>query len=196
MKKFLLSILFLSLAIGLNAAETPQKNLNSKDPLQIKLYAENNDKKIIDTVSVATPLVKIYQKDDWIKVGNPKDGTVGWINQKQYQEAKKNLNTLNVQEIFISRTLGKDKQSEDKLVVYQNGQPVSEKEAKEIYKNMKKQLEAQQEYWDTFTQNIMNSQNQMLTDFFRVPYWTQPAWPLIPVVIIENKEMDSATPKN
>lgn len=195
MKKFLLSIFLLSIALGLSAAEMPQSSaVKAEHSAKIKLYAEDSDKKVIDTLSPNTHLIKIYQKGDWIKVGNPKDGAVGWVNEKQYQKTLAELNQPNIQEIFISRTTDKNNPSQDKLVVYQNGKPVSEKQAKEIYKNMKKQLEEQQKYWNTFHQNMVASQNQMLTDFLDAPFFAQPAWMPIPIVVIE--KIDSANNKN
>ncbi|MCD6046141.1 MAG: hypothetical protein K0R48_1304 [Gammaproteobacteria bacterium] len=186
MKKFLLSILFLSITLGLNAAETAQPPATKKeDSIKINLYAEDNDKKVIDTLPPTARLIKIYQKGNWIKVGNPKDGTVGWINEKQYQEMLAQLNQFTVQEIFISRMADGNSHPKNKLIVYQNGKPVSEKEANEIYKNLKKQLEEQQKYWDKFKQDMIASQNQMLEGFYENPFFTHPEWIPIPVVVIE-----------
>lgn len=189
MKKFLLSILLLSLTFGLKAAEIPQRDTAKKeDAVKISLYAEDNDKKVIDTLPLTTQLIKIYQKGDWIKVGNPKDGTVGWINQKQYQKMIADMNHFNIQQIFISHTTGKNSQPENKLVVYQNGNPVSEKEAKEIYNSMRKQLDAQQEYWTRFNQNMIASKHQMLEDFLENPFFTQSVGLPLPVIVIEKND--------
>ena len=174
MKKFLLFIIILVTTLVLNAAETSTKsNSNKQDSSKIVLYAEDNTQKIIETLPLSTHLIKIYQKGDWIKVGNPADGTVGWVNQKQYQEAIDSLNKPSVQQIFISQTQDKSNKPQMKIVVYQNGKRVSEKEAKEMYDNVRLQLQEQQQYFNAWRQNISYNQKQIWADFLQDPFFAQ-----------------------
>lgn len=200
---FLKSLLILSLLntpFSLSAAETdPPTNSaaakeSSAEPT-ITLYANDNDKNIIKTLSPSTRLIKIYQKGDWIKVGNPEDGTVGWINQKQYQQALEAFYKPNIQEIVISQTTDKNNKPQIKIVAYKNGKPISQKEAEALYENVKKQQAAQAEYWEKFSKNMVNIQNSMMKEFFENPFFTQPMTIPLPVIVVE-KEDNSTDKKN
>ena len=49
-------------------------------PTALNLHAQPNvQSNIVETLPSASPLVTIYQKDGWSKVGNPTNGKTGWI---------------------------------------------------------------------------------------------------------------------
>lgn len=121
----------------------------------IKMYESEEGKKIIADVSPAIHLIEIYRKGEWIKVGNPKDGSVGWVNQKQYLEAIDAFNKPDIQTIFISKTLNSDKKPQINIVAYKNGEPVSKEEADKLYKKFKVQEAAQKKQWDVFNNQMI-----------------------------------------
>lgn len=184
---FLCGLLGISLTASA-AVQIPQKSDLSADTHstpQVILYESNNDKKIIQTLPPTVRLVRIYQEGDWIKVGNTTDGTVGWINRLQYQKTLEAFNQANIQEIFISQTMDKDHKPQIKIVAYQNGKPISEKEAQSLYDKMKKQQKLQAQYWQALNQNMLYWQDHMLSDFFQDPFFNQTALLPIPIMVIE-----------
>jgi hypothetical protein len=53
-------------------------------PTALNLHAQPNvQSNIVETLPSASPLVTIYQKDGWSKVGNPTNGKTGWIENNQ-----------------------------------------------------------------------------------------------------------------
>lgn len=184
---FLCGLLGISLTASA-AVQIPQKSDLSADTHstpQVILYESNNDKKIIQTLPPTVRLVRIYQEGDWIKVGNTTDGTVGWINRLQYQKTLEAFNQANIQEIFISQTMDKDHKPQIKIVAYQNGKPISEKEAQSLYDKMKKQQKLQAQYWQALNQNMLYWQDHMLSGFFQDPFFNQTTLLPIPIMIIE-----------
>lgn len=187
--KNIIATVLLGAALTLQAAEKPQINnatITKEKALQVILYASNDKNKIIKTLPPTTHFVTIYQKGDWIKVGNTEDGTVGWINKKQYQTAINTFNQPNIQQIFISKTVDKNNKPELKIVAYRNGKPVSEKEAKALYADMQKQEKLQEEYWKQFNQNMIHWQNIMLNNVFQDPFFNNPIMMPMPVIVVEN----------
>ncbi len=52
-------------------------------PTALNLHEQpNTQSKIVETLASASPLIPIYQKDGWSKVGNPTNGETGWIESK------------------------------------------------------------------------------------------------------------------
>src|SRR5262245_23369086 len=49
----------------------------------LNLYEQPDAKsKITSTVSKGQPLIPIYFQNDWVKVADPSNGNVGWVNSK------------------------------------------------------------------------------------------------------------------
>lgn len=133
----------------------------------IKIYESEDGKKIIDNASPTTHLIEIYKKGEWIKVGNPKNGNVGWVNKKQYQEAMDEFNKPDIQTVFISKSMNADKKPQINIVAYKNGQPVSKEEADKLYKHFKDQEEIQNKQWETFNRQM---RQQWQGNFYRLFY--------------------------
>lgn len=63
----------------------------------INLYQEpQTTSKIVGTVDTASGVVSIYspKKSDWVKVGDPKNGMVGWVKKTDLGDAKINFNIM------------------------------------------------------------------------------------------------------
>ena len=158
------------------------------EPQKILLYASDNEKQVLRTLSPTAALIEIYKKNGWIKVGDPKDGTIGWINQKQYQKAIDHFNTPNIQEIFISRTRNENEKPEIRVVAYQNGEPISNEKARAIYEKIKKQQALQEQYWRDFNKQITHCQKTMLNNFYHDEFFNQLIWMPAPIVVVKNED--------
>lgn len=181
----------LSMALTAAATEkTQQKSdaMGAYSAPQVILYESNNDKKIIQTLPSTVNLVRIYQQGDWIKVGNTADGTVGWINKLQYQKTLEKPDQANIQQVFISQTVDKDNKPQVKIVAYQNGKLMSEKEVQSLYDDIKEQQKLQAQYWQELNRNMIHWQNQISTSFFQDPFFNQMMPLPMPIVIIEKSD--------
>lgn len=161
--------------------QTPKKELDT-----VKLYQEASDtSNVLATINLEQRLVPFYKKGDWIKVGDPSNGQVGWINKEQYRNAMNNIVKQSVQTIYIEQN--DENNGKPQITVYQNGQKVTGKQADEIYKQVQKQQENMQAHFMMMQKsmnNWMNQQMQMLnspmTEFSNLPV-------LQPIIIVENK---------
>jgi hypothetical protein len=133
---------------------------------QVKLYKTPHlNADILAKIKPDKRLVLIIQKGKWIKVGDPTDGTVGWINEKQYDRAVQNFYRPNVQTIFIRSDRDSSGQSKVDVVVYRNGEKLSGTEATTYYEQVKaqqgKDLKAMQAANRTMEQLMIRQMKQM-----------------------------------
>ncbi|MCF6777330.1 hypothetical protein L3V83_12235 [Thiotrichales bacterium 19X7-9] len=141
----------------------------SKEVDRVNLYAKANSDQVIKQVSPSTKLIKVYQKDGWVKVGDPQDGRVGWVNLKQYNQALEAFYQPDIQTVFISRSIGKDHKPQLNVVAYKNGKQVSEKEAQALYQKLKHKQNKEMKQWQSFNQELLDLQRDIWQD-------TQPDW--------------------
>ena len=156
------------------SAMASSTTLSQEESQKIMVYVSDNEKQLLRTLSPTAPLIEIYKKNGWIKVGDPKDGTVGWINQEQYQKAIDHFNIPSIQEIFISRTRDKNGKPEIRVVAYQDGEPISNEKAQAIYEKVKKQQARQERYWHEFNKQIAHW--TMLNSFYHDEFFNQLIW--------------------
>ncbi|MDF1757815.1 MAG: hypothetical protein P1U74_05915 [Legionellaceae bacterium] len=147
------------------ANEAPVKENTGVSTIQI--YESEDGNKVIENAKATTPFIKIYQKGDWIKVGNPENGNVGWINHKQYQKAMSEFNKPDIQTIFISKSVNADNKPQVNIIAYKNGKPVSKEVADELYKKFKHQEDLQNKAFEDFNHKMLN---QWHGKFYRLFY--------------------------
>lgn len=167
-------------------ATHPAKKIEAgKTTTEIKLYAENTDSsKVLAKVDVSQRLVPFFNKGKWIKVGDPTNGQVGWINKEQYRKAMNDAIHQSVQTVYVEQNVVKGKKPE--ITVYQNGQKLTGKHADEIYKNVQKQQAQMQKRFARFQKRMNHwSHEQMQTmDNSMMNF---PMMPMMqPIVIVEN----------
>lgn len=164
MKKFkcvfvvLLAVFSLTTVTTLFAAEkaVEKKAAEKKSVVTtIHLYASPEaSAKIIKELPATTNLVGIYQKGNWMKVGDREDGSTGWINLSQYHQARNSLYDrtvqINSESIYIHEE--KDKNGKTNIVAYKNGKKLSDADAKKLYQHMQEQ--GRQE-WDAMQHELM-----------------------------------------
>ena len=139
----------------------------------VLLYAQPNRKKIVQKLPAFSRLVVILRKGEWVKVGNPSDGTVGWVNINQWRDAQHQsfLASSNVQSLYIDH-------HGDKLVVYKNGKKLPHKEAEQVYKHWQaqqlRQQRAMRHYFRGFDRMMyrdMRQMHEMMHEMMDEPLW-------------------------
>ncbi|PIQ43441.1 MAG: hypothetical protein COV52_04685 [Gammaproteobacteria bacterium CG11_big_fil_rev_8_21_14_0_20_46_22] len=88
--------------------------------------------KIVSHIALDAPIVPIYEKGDWLKVGNTHNGQVGWVNLKQYQALKQKAMRPVVKTITVTRV--QQHGQPESLVVYENGRRVKGEKAQKLYR--------------------------------------------------------------
>ncbi len=137
--------------------------------VQINMYAEPTLRaKIVQSITPAERLVPIFRKGEWIKVGDPKDGSVGWINHDQYRKAMEAFYQPNFQTVFIRTQRDKNGKPVTSIVAYKNGKKLSEKDADALYKKIRQEQandaqNMQRLFWDM--DNMMEQQEREMHQF-------------------------------
>ena len=151
-KNIIMSVVFLGIvSTGVYAVtadkSSQQSNLTKKNQ-EIHLYTSaSTSSKVIQDYPLTKSFVVIYQdpkNKDWFKVGDQKNGQVGWISNTQYNQAVSNYQKslynedhFKTQSVYITETRTKDNKPKMNIEVYQNGKKLSDKEAQKVYKNIK-----------------------------------------------------------
>lgn len=132
----------------------------------------------VEQIPPQVKLIEIYRQNNWVKVGDPTNGKVGWLTDIAYQVSQTSV----AQIVFLQIKPGNN--STENIVAYRNGQKLSEADAKKIYT----QLSQQQTQFNQQIVQFQNSMNQLMTQFDNSAI----AFSLIPimpsVVVIGNKQ--------
>lgn len=190
----LASLIFIQVQAASNTGNTGQKSLapssqpqatpvksteaSTSSQTQILLYSDPKNGKILKNLPPHTELIPIFQQGDWVEVGNPADGQIGWINIKQYQEARENYFRPDIQTIYIHTTNDQKGKPTLNVIAYKNGQPISQQEAQKLYQQMKQE---QARHMKSMQQFYRSMHHMMERDFFDDekmgnPYWMNPPW--------------------
>lgn len=111
---------------------------------QVNLYqSPDTGANVLQKITPGQKLIPIFHRKDWVKVANPQNGDVGWINLNQYQEAQDNYFQPQIQTFFLRKEKDEQGKSTVNVVAYRDGKKLTGKEAKELYEQMSKQQTAQ-----------------------------------------------------
>lgn len=122
---------------------------------KVNLYAKPMaSAKVVATYKPNHAFVPIFRKGEWLKVGMPKDGTVGWINMKQYRKAYNAWYQPKMQTVFIRSEQDKDGKPVVNVVAYSNGKKLDEKQARALYKRMQKEQRAEMHSMQQFNHQM------------------------------------------
>ena len=191
MKQSLLISAILAASIGLGYTAITfahdakaTKNSDVKTNIQqFNLYKAANKNDVLQKIPVkGHHLVPIFRQGDWLKVGDPKNGDVGWVNLPQYHQAIDEQLHPNETSFFFSQTTDKDGKSH--IVAYKNGKKLSEKEAKDLWRQSEKDQATQ---WHRFHREMTALQQQserMFNDPFFHQGWGGPTYFAPPSVIV------------
>lgn len=140
---------------------------NQDQNTEVLLYEEPNTNKVIQKLSpdiFENELIPIYKKGDWIKVGISSNGQVGWINTRQYDEARENYYRPDIQTVFIQKKSDEKGKPSVNIVAYKNGKPLSQPEAAKLYQKLRDDQE-----------NQLENMRKTSRDFFDMEpfYWVE-----------------------
>lgn len=148
----------------------------ARDSKPLNLYEQPDTKaKTVATVAAGQPIIPIFTQGDWIKVADPSNGNVGWIE-------KKILNDQNYPSLLI-KTFGentKDKTSSGYQMIEIN------LPNKEQMQNLMQNFQTQQKQFQQLFNQIMQ---QNVTDFNRMLNAQPEIVPILqPILIAPDKE--------
>jgi hypothetical protein len=135
----------------------------SREPLFPLALHEKADSaaKPVDHIPVAQKLIPIYRQKDWIKLGNPQNGKVGWAKYDRYQQwlhwgkAKtKPIIKPFIQSVVITVTEKTDEKGDAQIIAYKNGKRLSDQEAKKLLKQVHQQQHNLQKRFDRLQKNM------------------------------------------
>lgn len=140
---FVASVL-LVVAIGVSASVTSKAPKVPRLP-QVAVYAKANSKKVLFKRPLGYRFVPFFKEKQWLKVGDPQGGQVGWVNLQQvqsmrqrYVEARRQYLKHHSQShsvVIFSETRGDGKHQVTKVDAYKNGKRLSNKDAKSLYQS-------------------------------------------------------------
>lgn len=201
MKKNILSafvVLFgLMLAPFALAANPPAKNeaQPAGNADTIALYKNADGKEVLKRVPANARLVPIFQQGNWAKVGNPQDGTVGWIDLVQYQKAREQYYRPDIQTIYVHVDTSDHGKPVLNVVAYKNGQALTKEDAVKLYQRLRKQQEAQFQSMQKFSMNMEQMMNQDFLNAQRFfdSAWMNPPW-MEPVILVPAPKAQKSAP--
>jgi hypothetical protein len=142
----------------------------------INLYDQpQSTSKVVATIDTSNGVVSIYspEKSDWMKIGDPKNGNVGWVKKSDLGDAKINFN------IMTSGSNGQNYQ----VFQFGNSAPYSSKDATKAMQD----IEAKQK---VIQQEIQKSMQQLYQNAFQM-WQTMPM--MVPVVVVPEKAAPAKT---
>ncbi|MBN2689718.1 MAG: SH3 domain-containing protein [Gammaproteobacteria bacterium] len=154
----------------------------NKDINTINLYdAPHAGAKVVAKINPSHRLIPIFRQKGWIKVGNPINGNIGWVNKKEYHQA---LNKLIKQQNKISSTYVQvtSNNGKETITAYENGKKLNKMQAKKLYKKMRHQQQLERRHFHRmwkrwhryFNQNMFDMNNEML--------------PMQPMIVVVNEK--------
>lgn len=131
---------------------------------EISLYDQpNNNAKVVGTVDPATGIVPIFspKPGDWIKIGDPRNGNVGWIKSTELKSisgsvsyTQKIINNGNGPQVY-------------QVVQYGKAEPLTAEQMRNL------QLQQQ-----TFQRSVQKMMNEMMSDMNNFPW-------VMPMIVVE-----------
>lgn len=145
MKKFrilLVGSLATCLTVAAFAANKKEEanNANKKkaNAGQIIVYSAPDTKKILEKLPGNAVIIPIYRQKEWVKIGDPKNGKVGWVNKEQVSKARQAFYRPDIQTIYIHADRNAKGKPQFSIVAFRNGEKLSPSEAKRLYEKMRK----------------------------------------------------------
>lgn len=150
----------------------------------VNLYDQPNaNGKVINTVDSNTGIVTIYKpkEGDWVKVGDPRNGNVGWAKLSDLKGVGLQFNIIQSGNGLHSY----------QLIEYDGSSILTPEQIETVNKQMQKQQQAIQMRQQAIQDNV----NKMMNDVFNTmhQYWVN--LPMIMPVIIVPEKTATANPK-
>lgn len=168
------------------AKDKPAAVTSSASQAVVKLYAKPDlNANVIKNVQPNARIVTIFRQKDWIKVGDPQDGRVGWINTAQYREALRVWYQPDIQTVYVRSDDNSDGKPQVTVIAYQNGEQLSDEAAQALYQKMQKNQQVQWQMMQRFN-------DRMDRLFWRQAHLMDDMLPSLPVpIVVINQSADS-----
>lgn len=173
LKTFLLSLFTLTLSLAANAAE-------------INLYdLPNSNAKPVGTIDMSVGVIPIFTSKDgvWVKVGDPRNGNVGWIKANDLNNAQGNSSVFSYMQRIIND--GNNANSYQ-FIQLRNAPAVTPEQAQK--------LQVQQQ---VIQQSIQRNVQDMMNGMQNIFQWktngaSNPPTPPMPIVVFPVKQNTTA----
>jgi hypothetical protein len=182
------SALIISVISGLAAPLAFAKTIN--------LYADpNNTAKVVGTIESSNTMVPIFSDKTgiWMKVGDPKNGNVGWIKVSDVTNAKSNGGGVSGFSMTEQTIDTKDGPTTYRTIQFGNGAPAHPESAQAIIQKIQaQQTQIQQQTQKAYT-NLYRDMNVLYQTNPAV--FNNPGFPLfMPVIIVPPQSNAIAIP--
>lgn len=148
----------------------------------ISLYDNpGKDAKVIGKIDITAGVVPIISSQDgsWMKVGDPRNGNVGWIKSSDTTGENGNVSIT-----FSQRTMGNDSNGSPQtyqVIQYNNSNNLNQKDAQKVMQ----QIQMQQESMRNAVQQMLNEMNNIYNMDWRTFNNGNPV--IMPIVILPAK---------
>jgi uncharacterized protein YgiM (DUF1202 family) len=149
MKKFIIAVFMCLLTFtGMGYAESKEVT----PPANISLYEQPDVKsKVIGAITPGTAIIPIFSQGNWVKVGDPANGQVGWMNNE----------VLPAQNQVYVKTVTKNSNTPgnngSQIIQYSSTEPLDEKQMGQLMQNLQnRQAELQQVFDQILNQSVTN----------------------------------------
>ena len=116
----------MSFALGASLNKAPQSTTLNNTLPSVVLYATPKMKSnIIERVSPQHQFVTIFDNGQWVKVGNPYNGNVGWLNKAQYLKAYSHFTAAQSSAANYAAPIMAGHIPSIQVVAFQNGRALS-----------------------------------------------------------------------
>lgn len=167
---------FCLLISGMGFATTKHhavKTAVRQQAVQVIVYAApQTTAAVVQKVSPTQRLIPVFRQGKWIKVGDPSNGKIGWVNRDQYQKALHAFYRPTMQTVLISTELNNNGKPTINVVAYKNGKKLSQKEANKLYKHIRKQRRRESRYMQHVFGNMDKYMDEQMRsmDYFMAPW--------------------------
>ncbi len=139
------------------------------------------DSKVVASVASDTPLKSIFytEQKDWVKVGNPQNGEVGWIKAAEFKETPGiiKINSSQIQHFFTHQD-NKKEPATYSIIQYSGPNELKPEDAKKAIQEMEKRNEQMK----ACVQKMQAEMQKSIQEAFKVFDNVIPALPLIQVI--------------
>lgn len=187
MKKFTSAvIIYLITFTGLGYAESESKEATPAPVANVSLYEQPDAKsKLVEAITPGSPLIPIFSQGNWLKVADPANGQVGWINN----ETLPPQNRVYVK--TITQSANTPNKNSSQVVQYTGSEQLDEKQMGQLMQNLQnRQAELQLVFDQILNQSVVNF-NALLR---QLNQQTSRPWVLPGQTVIITPEAKTAAP--
>jgi|GEM_PF-2542703 len=130
--------------------------------------------KVVFTAKAGETLIPIITKDSWLKVANPKDGSVGWT---QLAELKKQPG--HYQQRILTQSVNGQQPKEYRIVEYSASEQLKPEQLEQLLAQMQKNQAQMDIFMQTMMQNMLDNVKTLQQQFSSMPWHDE-----LPIIIV------------